>query len=157
MPKAQARKQWVYSPKKPTISPTLKQEVEQKAQPLVQMLKEKYIQPPPMGYPFNYLTEIWTKWHRSAFYFCGTYACSSPNAISSTCEVRYARMTYAGQSLKEASDAVLKEIRELGGVGGLVGIDAEGNIVMPYTSEDMFCGYKREGEEFIQLFPNPEE
>ena len=96
MPKAQARKQWVYSPKKPTISPTLKQEVEQKAQPLVQMLKEKYIQPPPMGYPFNYLTEIWTKWHRSAFYFCGTYACSSPNAISSTFEVRYARMTYAG-------------------------------------------------------------
>lgn len=98
----------------------------------------------------------------------GTYANNATCAISMTGEGEYfirtsaafhihARMTYAGQSLKEAANAVLKEIRELGGVGGLMGIDAEGNIVMPYTSEDMFCGYKRVGEEFIQLFPNPEE
>ena len=94
MPKA--RKQWVYSPPKPTISLALKQEVEQKAQPIVLAWKQQYIQPPPTDQRFNYLVDIWTKWYRSAFYFCGTYASPHPNALSPTFEVRYARMQYAG-------------------------------------------------------------
>jgi hypothetical protein len=63
MPKA--RKQWVYSPPKPTISTALKQELEQKAQPIVLAWKQQYIQPPPADPRFNYLIDIWTKWYRS--------------------------------------------------------------------------------------------
>ena len=97
MPKAQKR--WVYAPPKPTkptISAALQQEVEQKAQPIVLVWKQTYLQPPPADASFNYLIDIWTKWYRSAFYFCGTYASPHPNAIAPTFEVRYARMTYAG-------------------------------------------------------------
>ncbi|MDZ4718322.1 MAG: hypothetical protein SH847_07595 [Roseiflexaceae bacterium] len=97
MPKS--RKRWVYTPPKPakpSISVAFKQEVEQKAQPIVLAWKHQYIQPPPAEPQFNYLIDIWTKWYRSAFYFGGTYASPHPNAISPTFETRYARMTYAG-------------------------------------------------------------
>ncbi len=94
MPKA--RKQWVYSPPKPTISPALKQEVEHKAQPIIAKWKQTYIQPPPIDPQFNYLIDLWTKWYRGYFYFCGTYASPYPNVIAPTFEVRYARMEYVG-------------------------------------------------------------
>jgi hypothetical protein len=94
MPKQ--RKQWVYSPPKPTISPTLKQEVEQKAQPIIASWKHTYLQPSPPDPGFNYLMDLWTKWYRSYCYFCGTYGAPSPNAIAPTFEVRYARMEYVG-------------------------------------------------------------
>ncbi|MDW8215964.1 MAG: hypothetical protein RMJ55_20625, partial [Roseiflexaceae bacterium] len=53
--------------------------------------------PPPPDPRFNYLIDIWTKWHRSAFYFCGTYASPQPTALSPTFDVHFARMTYAGE------------------------------------------------------------
>jgi hypothetical protein len=88
------RKQWVYSPPKPTIPPALKQEVEHKAQLIIANWKQTYIQPPPSDPQFNYLIDLWTKWYRGYFYFCGTYASPYPNAIAPTFEVRYARMEY---------------------------------------------------------------
>ena len=94
MPKA--RKQWGYSPPTPTISAALKHEVAQKAQPIVRAWQENYIQPAPTDQRFNYRIDLWTKWYRSAFYFCGTYASPQPNALAPTFEVRYARMTSAG-------------------------------------------------------------
>lgn len=98
MPKS--RKRWVYTPPKPArpaISATLKQEIEHKAQRIVAAWKARFIQPPPPDLHFNYLIDIWTKWHRSAFYFCGTYASPQPTALSPTFDVRFARMTYAGE------------------------------------------------------------
>lgn len=61
-------------------------------------LKPNHIQPPPEGHDFNYLVDIFTKWHGSFFYFCGTYHCPSPKAISPSFEQKFARMAYNGDN-----------------------------------------------------------
>jgi beta-aspartyl-peptidase (threonine type) len=43
----------------------------------------------------------------------------------------------AGQSLGEATQAVIDEIGEIGGDGGLIALDAEGNIACPFNSQGM--------------------
>lgn len=84
-------------PAKPIIPPTLKADVEQKAQVLVEkFLKPTYIQQPPTEQRFNYLIDIWTKWYRGYFYFCSTYASPGPNALSPSFEGRFARLEYVG-------------------------------------------------------------
>lgn len=47
------------------------------------------------------------------------------------------RMKFGGQSLETAAAAVLAEIRALGGEGGLIAVDAEGNVAMPFVSAGM--------------------
>jgi isoaspartyl peptidase/L-asparaginase-like protein (Ntn-hydrolase superfamily) len=47
------------------------------------------------------------------------------------------RMALAHQSLDEATAEVLAEIRGMGGEGGLIAVDAEGRIAMPFASEGM--------------------
>ena len=43
----------------------------------------------------------------------------------------------AGQSLGEATQAVIDQIGDLGGDGGLIALDAEGNIACPFNSQGM--------------------
>ena len=47
------------------------------------------------------------------------------------------RVQFAGQDLAAAADAVLEDVRALGGGGGLVAIDAAGEIAMPFTTHGM--------------------
>ena len=47
------------------------------------------------------------------------------------------RMRLAGQSLADATAAVLAEIAGLGGDGGLIALDADGNVATPFVSEGM--------------------
>jgi len=46
-------------------------------------------------------------------------------------------MALAGQSLDQAAAGVLAEIRAMGGEGGLISVDGEGRISMPFVSEGM--------------------
>jgi len=48
-----------------------------------------------------------------------------------------ARMTHGGENLDAACRAVLDEIRDLGGDGGLIAVDQEGNVSMPFNSKGM--------------------
>jgi L-asparaginase / beta-aspartyl-peptidase len=48
-----------------------------------------------------------------------------------------ARMAFGGETLTAAADAALDEVKALGGDGGLIAVDREGNIAMPYNSEGM--------------------
>ena len=48
-----------------------------------------------------------------------------------------ARMRYANASLGEATRQVLDEVAKFDGDGGLIAIDAKGNISMPYNSDGM--------------------
>ncbi|WP_034913683.1 isoaspartyl peptidase/L-asparaginase [Erwinia sp. 9145] len=58
-----------------------------------------------------------------------------------------ALMAYAGLSLKEATDRVIMEkIPAFGGSGGLIAIDREGNIALPFNSEGMYRGYGYVGD-----------
>jgi len=53
-----------------------------------------------------------------------------------------ALMEYNNMSLDEAAEiAVMKKFTELGGSGGVVAIDSEGNIAMPFNSDGMYRGY----------------
>jgi isoaspartyl peptidase/L-asparaginase-like protein (Ntn-hydrolase superfamily) len=44
------------------------------------------------------------------------------------------RVRFAGQSLEEALDGALQDIKRLGGIGGMIGVDAEGRVSMRYIS-----------------------
>lgn len=58
-----------------------------------------------------------------------------------------ALMEYAGLSLKEASDrVVMTKITALGGAGGVIAIDREGNVALPFNSEGMYRGYGYVGD-----------
>lgn len=97
-----ARKQkiWVYSPHqppKPQVPERLKAEITEKSHQLVENeLKPQNIFPPPKRARFNYLVDIFTKWHQNFFYFCATYRCHGPNALSPFFEARFARLRYVG-------------------------------------------------------------
>jgi hypothetical protein len=100
MAKKKPKRMWIYSPKKPTppqVPDDIKAEVEARANELVETyLKPTYIKPPPKDRRWNYIIDVFIKWHRSFFYFCSTYACPGPNALSPTFESRFARMEYVG-------------------------------------------------------------
>ncbi len=55
-----------------------------------------------------------------------------------------ARVAYRGDSLAKAADDVVNgEVVRLGGDGGAIAVDADGNIAMPYNSPGMFRGWIR--------------
>lgn len=93
-------KTWVLTPKKkpsPKVADTLKADVERKANELVETaFKPTYVKPPPKSPRFNYIIDIWTKWHRNYFYFGATYASPGPTAISPTFETKFARLEFVG-------------------------------------------------------------
>lgn len=82
----------------------------------------------------------------------GTYANNHTCAISCTGHGEYflravvaydvsCLMEYKGLSLQEACDTVVKKkLVQLGGEGGLIAVDREGNIAMPFNSEGMYRG-----------------
>ena len=61
-------------------------------------MKTKHVQQPREDEPFNYISDIGTKWYRHFFYFIATYSCPGPNALSPTFEAKFARMEYIGES-----------------------------------------------------------
>jgi L-asparaginase/beta-aspartyl-peptidase (threonine type) len=48
-----------------------------------------------------------------------------------------ARMRYGGADLGQAAQGALDQVGTLGGDGGLIAIDRQGRIVMPYNSQGM--------------------
>ncbi|WP_023638630.1 isoaspartyl peptidase/L-asparaginase family protein [Dickeya zeae] len=61
-----------------------------------------------------------------------------------------ALMEYANLSLSQAADKVVMEkVLALGGSGGLIAVDYQGNIALPFNSEGMYRGYGYVGEEAV--------
>ena len=83
----------------------------------------------------------------------GTYANNNTVAISCTGWGEYFlrlvmaksisdRMEYGGQSFALASETlVMKELPALGGDGGLIAVDKNGNIALPFCTEGMYRGF----------------
>jgi beta-aspartyl-peptidase (threonine type) len=83
----------------------------------------------------------------------GTYANNRTCAVSATGHGEYfirsvvaydisALMEYGRLSLKEAADrVVMDKLVKLGGEGGVIAIDKDGNIAMPFNSLGMYRGY----------------
>jgi hypothetical protein len=93
-------KVWIAKSKKkfsPKVPELIKAQIKAKADTLVdKTLKPKYIEPTPKTNDFNYLVDIFTKWHGKYFYFCSRYNCPSPTALSPSFEDSFARLEYDG-------------------------------------------------------------
>lgn len=63
-------------------------------------------------------------------------------------------MEYKGMSLEEAtSEVIYKRILEIGGDGGLIAVDAKGNIAMPFNTEGMYRAFKKsKGQKEISIY-----
>lgn len=97
----------------------------------------------------------------------GTYANNATCAISCTGHgelfirsvVAYdisCLMEYKGLSLKEACDIVVHDkLVKIQGEGGLVAIDAQGNIELPFNSEGMYrASISNDGQLFVGIYGN---
>ena len=63
-------------------------------------------------------------------------------------------MEYKGYTLQQAADEViLNRILKIGGDGGLIAVDAKGNVAMPFNTEGMYRGYKTSaGEAVVEIY-----
>ena len=83
----------------------------------------------------------------------GTYADNRTCAVSATGHGEFfmrtlvthdisALMAYRGVSLTEAAgEVIMKKLVKMGGRGGVIAIDHDGNAAMPYNTESMYRGY----------------
>ncbi|WP_215786254.1 isoaspartyl peptidase/L-asparaginase family protein [Pantoea dispersa] len=59
-----------------------------------------------------------------------------------------AQMEYGGRSLQQATASVIHDkVQELEGSGGLIAVDAHGNVALPFNSEGMYRGFAYVGGE----------
>ena len=95
----------------------------------------------------------------------GTYADDSTCGVSSTGWGEYfirlaiaydvhARMAYGGAGLEEAANATIHEkLSSTEGTGGIIAMDKDGNIAMPFNTPGMYRGWlKAGGEREIEFY-----
>ena len=94
----------------------------------------------------------------------GTYADNNTCGVSCTGHgeffIRYAvaydvsaRMEYKGESVSEAAEYVINQkLVEAKGSGGLIALDAFGNISMPFNTPGMYRGYVKPDEKYIDMY-----
>jgi len=90
----------------------------------------------------------------------GTYANNQTCAVSCTGDGEYfiragaahevsALMKYRSMTLQEAAQAALEAVKELGGTGGLIAIDKNGDIALPFNTNGMYRGYVDPNGKFV--------
>jgi L-asparaginase / beta-aspartyl-peptidase len=63
-----------------------------------------------------------------------------------------AQIEYAGRGLADAADCVVtQKLPKVGGRGGLIALDAQGNLALPFNTEGMYRGYARVGQTPVTL------
>lgn len=94
----------------------------------------------------------------------GTYANNKTCAVSCTGHGEYyirlgfardisALMEYKNLSVQEACQKEIEKLSELKGTGGVIAVDAKGNIAMEFNTSGMFRGYiKSTGEKEVAIF-----
>ncbi|MBV6645715.1 MAG: isoaspartyl peptidase/L-asparaginase [Cyclobacteriaceae bacterium] len=107
------------------------------------------------------------KWGRigdSPVIGAGTYANNATCGVSATGHGEYfirssagfdvsALMDYRSETVADASKQVIDKIEKLGGKGGLIALDAQGNVAMPFSTSGMYRGYITEdGEVVVQIY-----
>lgn len=95
----------------------------------------------------------------------GTYANNQTCAVSATGHGEYfirlsvahdisALMAYKKLSLSEAANQVIMEkLTKLGGTGGVISMDKQGNIAMPFNTPGMYRGYvDKDGNAVVKIY-----
>ncbi len=100
----------------------------------------------------------------SALIGLGTYANNKTCAISCTGSGEYlmravtaydvsSRMEYKGLNLKDAvNESIMDRLTEIGGDGGLVAMDKDGNIEMPFNCEGMYRASKNAQQTVVEIY-----
>ena len=97
----------------------------------------------------------------------GTYANNASCAVSATGHGEYfirhtvareicARMELAGETLAEAADVVVNEtLVKAGGDGGIIAVDAEGNVALTFNTPGMYrASINASGDKVVGIFGN---
>ena len=97
----------------------------------------------------------------------GTYADNNTCAVSATGHgeyfIRYAvcyditaLMKYKGLTLEEAAnEVIMHKLKDVGGDGGIIAVDKDGNISMTFNTPGMFRGYiTSTGEKAVEIYKN---
>jgi beta-aspartyl-peptidase (threonine type) len=90
----------------------------------------------------------------------GTYANNATCAVSCTGDGEFfiraavahqvsALMELRGMSLAEAAERALADAQKLGGTGGLIAVDKNGNVALPFNTSGMYRGYLGEDGKFV--------
>jgi beta-aspartyl-peptidase (threonine type) len=94
----------------------------------------------------------------------GTYANNKTCAMSATGDGEYfirlvagheisALMEHRAMPLEEAAQWVIDKVTELGGAGGLIAMDRNGHIALPFNTAGMYRGYvDTEGKNFVAIY-----
>lgn len=95
----------------------------------------------------------------------GTYANNESCAVSCTGHGEFfirnavafdasARMLYLGETLEQATEYIINQkLKAQGALGGLIAVDKNGNVAMPFNTAGMFRGYvKSTGETEVRMF-----
>ena len=88
----------------------------------------------------------------------GTYADNKSCAVSCTGHGEFfmlaltafdvsARMKYKNLNLEKAARETVEYLTEIGGEGGLIAVDAQGNLALAFNSEGMYRGFVTENGE----------
>jgi L-asparaginase / beta-aspartyl-peptidase len=56
-----------------------------------------------------------------------------------------AAMEYGGMRIDRAARAGIDKVEDLGGDGGVIALDARGNLAMPFNTEGMYRGHVTRG------------
>ena len=94
----------------------------------------------------------------------GTYANNETAAVSATGTGEFfirqvvgheisAAMEHGGLTVRRAAQEGIDKVEELGGDGGVIALDARGNLAMPFNTEGMYRGYVTgDGEVVTKIF-----
>lgn len=93
----------------------------------------------------------------SALIGAGTYAEDATCAVSATGHGEFfiravaahdvaARMRYGGRTLGQAAAESIARVGALGGTGGLIAVDRQGNVALPFNSAGMYRAWRSSGE-----------
>lgn len=73
--------------------------------------------------------------------------------LASTAHDVAARMKYKGLSLEDAARETIDHLTAIKGEGGLIAVDREGNVTLPFNSDGMYRGYVDEnGDSQIRIY-----
>jgi L-asparaginase / beta-aspartyl-peptidase len=94
----------------------------------------------------------------------GTYANNATCAVSATGHGEYfirigvardiaAQMEYKGATVDAAARATLDKVAKLGGDGGVICLDKDGNVAMPFNTSGMYRGFRlSNGTASVEIF-----
>ena len=94
----------------------------------------------------------------------GTYADNQTCAVSCTGHGEFfmktlaaydvaARMKYKNLDLIAAANETIEHLRTIGGEGGLIAVDAQGNVTLPFNSDGMYrASITSDGEPVVEIY-----